>query len=528
VKLRTVCAAALAAGLGAALVTQSGGARPRERDLGPTAPATQISFVVALRANERRLARDARAGTSNLSAAELGRRYGPPLAAEHRIERELEAHGISVTATYPQRTEIDARASVRALGRYLHLRYRDRLDPTGVRYHAPVNRPRLPKPLGRWVAAVVGLSTRPVLRPADVRQGALVPRDARLAYDVTALHKRGIDGRGMTIAALSYAPFGDADVAYYRRFFGITGPSPSHVRVGPGSDPKADPVEADLDVQVASAIAPRAQIVEYEAPNSASGELAMFNQALAGKSRIVSYSWGLCDEDINSAFRQAIEQPLREASRRGITIFVASGDSGAYDCQRSDFADHRLTVDFPADSPSVVAVGGTVLSVRSDGTYLGESGWEDSFTNGGGGGGLNRAALAPSWQRAHGIGGGKYRAVPDVSATASPASGWFIRDDGWQAVGGTSAAAPFWAGSMLLAEELAARSGVKQTCFLAPLLYRLAYTSQRYRPFHDVTSGGNRHFDARPGWDFATGLGSPDVWNLARDLVADEQAHGCA
>jgi kumamolisin len=64
-------------------------------------------------------------------------------------------------------------------------------------------------------------------------------------------------------------------------------------------------------------------------------------------------------------------------------------------------------------------------------------------------------------------------------------------------------------------------------CFLAPILYRLASTKQPYVAFHDVRVGGNRFYDAGPGWDYATGLGSPDVWNLARDLTAFVRADAC-
>jgi kumamolisin len=165
--------------------------------------------------------------------------------------------------------------------------------------------------------------------------------------------------------------------------------------------------------------------------------------------------------------------------------------------------------------------------VAADGSYFSEAGWEDPLSDGGGGGGVNVHDAAPSWQRAAGIGGGR-RGVPDVAAAASPGSGWLVRDGGeWSAVGGTSAASPFWAASMLLAEQYAARHGVTRRCFLAPLLYRLAASRQAFPPFHDVTAGGNRYYDAKAGWDYATGLGSPDVYNLARDLTAYLRSHPC-
>jgi kumamolisin len=94
---------------------------------------------------------------------------------------------------------------------------------------------------------------------------------------------------------------------------------------------------------------------------------------------------------------------------------------------------------------------------------------------------------------------------------------------------GTSAATPFWAASMSLAEQYARAQGVPSQCFLAPLLYRVAATRGPYSPaFHDIVYGSNRYYPAKTGWDYATGLGSPDVWNLARDLVAYLKANPSA
>ena len=166
-------------------------------------------------------------------------------------------------------------------------------------------------------------------------------------------------------------------------------------------------LEASLDVEVIRAVAPRATILVYEAPNTAVGELKTYDRILAGRARIVSDSWGACDStrglkpvdrENHAKYRAAVEGRLAKLAAVGISLFVATGDAGAYDCQRSSFADHHLTVDFPADSPSVVAVGGTELSVRNDGTYFREVGWQDPLTNGGGGGGVNPVDPKPPWQ----------------------------------------------------------------------------------------------------------------------------------
>ena len=86
--------------------------------------------------------------------------------------------------------------------------------------------------------------------------------------------------------------------------------------------------------------------------------------------------------------------------------------------------------------------------------------------------------------------------------------------------GGTSAAAPFWAATTALIAQDGRQHGVRRLGFVDPMLYAIAATPQRAPAFHDLTKGTNRYYPATNGWDFATGLGSPDVYNLAQDVVA--------
>ena len=111
-----------------------------------------------------------------------------------------------------------------------------------------------------------------------------------------------------------------------------------------------DDVSEDLlDLDVISAIAPGAQIVNYEAPSTAGGVVDMFERLVSdGRAKLASFSWGICDVGLPPGYRSGVISALKLAVARGITVFVASGDSGSYDCQRADFANHRLTVDFPA------------------------------------------------------------------------------------------------------------------------------------------------------------------------------------
>jgi kumamolisin len=161
-----------------------------------------------------------------------------------------------------------------------------------------------------------------------------------------------------------------------------------------------------------------------------------------------------------------------------------------------------------------------------------ESAWEDVLSGAGGGGGFTTGDARPSWQVGPGVNdaySNGRRQLPDVSADADPGTGWVVYWDGrFGEFGGTSAATPFWASSMVLIEQYAAANGVRRLGFVDPALYAVAYSRQPFPPFHDVTFGGNRFYQATPGWDPATGLGSPDVYNLARDMVAYLRGHPAA
>ena len=229
-----------------------------------------------------------------------------------------------------------------------------------------------------------------------------------------------------------------------------------------------------------------------------------------------------------------MEHELDRARRAGRTIFVSSGDSGAFSCLHTenelDPDEHRPTVDWPASSPSVVAVGGTRLSLREDGSYYSENGWEDTLSSDGSGGGVSPLHPRPTWQLESVLPGPRrYRHVPDVAGPADCDSAFFIVypewvDGAWaQKKGpygcGTSAAAPFWAGVTALVAQYARANGIDRIGFLGAPLYALASMGTGGSPLMDVRTGGNLQSNAGPGWDYATGLGTPHAWNLARAIV---------
>jgi kumamolisin len=353
----------------------------------------------------------------------------------------------------------------------------------------------------------------------------MTPEDVARAYNIEPLHRKGIQGQGQTVAIVSFATFLGGDVDEFDSVNGIKGPKVEHVTVGAEDNHDLSP-EVTLDIDVVRAIAPKAKILDFEAVNDTSKVTwADMFQAVAADRRkptIASVSWGSCDtlENESAADRKADEEAMSQAMMAGINIFVASGDDGAYQCLDETDAP---TVSYPADSPSIVSVGGTLLSVRKDGSYFRESSWEDIVSGWSTGGGLNPVEARPSWQTGAGVlnrfSNGK-RQIPDVAGPADIDSPIRTIYKSRPSLGnGTSQATPFWAASVALARQLAQRRHAGKFPFLNPVLYRLA--ARKSSPFNDVVRGGNRLYRATHGWDYATGLGSPDVTALAREVAGD-------
>jgi kumamolisin len=196
----------------------------------------------------------------------------------------------------------------------------------------------------------------------------------------------------------------------------------------------------------------------------------------------------------NSLFQSAVAA--------GVTICVASGDSGAKDNGRS------LSVDFPASSPYVVACGGTTLNAPSN-TYTGtttETAWNGS------GGGFSSYFARPSYQNS--VNTNAKRSTPDVSATADPNTGYIIYiHGGYYVIGGTSAVAPLYAGFLGLINFTAVNGQMN-----VQLYSKYAASSANKLMFHDITSGNNNGYNATVGYDKCTGFGSPN-FGVMRNLI---------
>jgi len=294
--------------------------------------------------------------------------------------------------------------------------------------------------------------------------------------------------------------------------------------------------ETTLDVQIIHAIAPDAGIVVLTSPvDETEGTIGLpeFLQleqyALTHHlGNIISQSFGASEVTLNDpAGRQEIQKWdaffKQATTQQGITFFASSGDGGA-----TDYADLQATklspvatTSFPTDDPWVTSVGGTTLE-RND-TAFQETAWSMS------GGGFSSFFATPSYQQNlpatvqnllnH------RRGVPDIAGDADPATGLAFYSGGqWNLAGGTSASAPLWAAFMAIANQMAGQP----LGFINPALYKLAATSSYAQDFHDITTGNNsvnsgvqvQGYDAIPGWDPVTGLGTPVVDKLLPDLIA--------
>ena len=515
--------------------------------LGLTKSSTPIDFSLVLRLpGEERLHRFLALvndpGSTRyrdfISPAAFGRRYGLAAGAMHDLRRRLARGGVRVVARYPQRVALEVRAKTGVVNRLLGIRLFDFLDQRGRRFHAPRGKPSVPSRLKSAVSGVTGLNSKlPLRAPAHlVPAGGLTPTNAALAYDLDALHREGIRGQGQAMAIISFDTSIRSDISAYNGQYNLPETMLQRIRVNGGAATgQAGPggqAEVDLDIEISHAIAPEAHILDYDAPTSGpqSPLGSILDRIVAdGRADIVSDSWGACEPNVPAAQIERDNHSIEAAEAAGISVFVASGDTGAYDCQDRHPEDQRLAVDWPSASPGVIAVGGTSLSVGQKGGYAGESAWEGALSQSGSGGGQSTGFSRPRWQRAEGVQNrfsNGNRQVPDVAAAGDPATSWSVYDYGsLEEVGGTSAAAPFWAASMLLVSQYAQKQGLGRLGYVNPLLYRIASTPQPYEPFNDITFGSNRRYPATRGWDFATGLGSPNVYNLARDVVVDLKSH---
>lgn len=416
----------------------------------------------------------------------------------------------------------------------------DYLGRRGQVFYASPQQPALPSGLGGEVSAVGRIlsylpyrTARPLV-PLDVPRPGLTPQHLLTTYNATPLVDAGYTGKGATLVFFAFDGFDQRDLDMFADTSGLPRFAPEVV----GGSPGPAHGETVMDLEVAHAIAPDARLVVVNARPTVEGSGAfekigrMFDDAARqypGSVWSLSIGWG-CEALVTAADVAPVRTALANAHRRGIAVFDASGDTGGLECKggqdwSSAPGPDDVGVDTVASLPEITSVGGTTLSTDLEGRWLEELAWVDVPMSQGSSGGVSRLFARPAYQ--HEVSAERdatHRLVPDVSAVADPFTGVKIIFNQTPKIGGgTSQSAPIWAGMTVLMNQYVIANGGRPLGDLNTLLYRVAEGS-RLPGFRDITLGSNAVDTSAPGYDLVTGLGSPDVDNLAHDLLDAQTA----
>jgi pseudomonalisin len=525
-----------------------------------------------------------------LTPQEFGQRFGRSQDEIDQATAWLKSQGLVVNQVLPNMLSIlfsgTAQAVERAFGVTMS-QYND--EANGRVFYSNDQAPSLPSDVQAITADLVGMNNAYIhhpgklnYRPADLKAGKrhtkgfrlvgpapqaedsdgdvfMGPLDYAAAYDITPLANAGIQGQNQRVGIIGDSDVTDTDAADYRSFFNLP---PANIQrftvpnaTGPVTKDFDGELEASLDYSSVSAIAPDAEIDLVLVPE---GELTFANTLAAEEYivntlmiPIVNESFGGCE---SISFTPTEAAVFQQAVTEGIAFFASSGDNGA-ECVPSlnSVESETAMISCPNCYSGVTAVGGTSYSAEvldQTGTIVGiqdEVIWNNApgaeFNckgkqtpdGGAAGGGISTFVPMPDYQvQASGFSGGvpsgSGRIVPDVSLLADPNSlpaVAFLKEGGFL-VGGTSEAAPLWAGMMALINQSKGEvQGSPNT-----ELYRLAaaqFKNNGPLMFTDITEGSNSiapitpclpngvtGFEAAVGFDAASGWGPPDLNVLAQ------------
>jgi len=494
----------------------------RGRDLGPLPAETVLHITFGLAGRDAAGLSALLASGRTVGPAEYAARFGPDPQRVASLRTLLTTEGVTSSWSAGDST-MSASGTVASLNRLLGVRVDRRIGPDGLTFYAPGTPIAVPAAWRQTVNAIIGLDNYPRARSAAIRSpNGVSPSDMLDFYNVNPLRTAGLTGAGMTVALIEIDQFDPAMLTMYAQKFSLPAFDVS-VHQGNWGKPAAEAGEADLDLEIVHGIAPGAKLVVYYASsaNYLQAEAQMFKDFPQGA--IESSSVGQCERPQAQNEGNALNDATAAAAAQGWSMFVASGDRGAYDCTpNGDYTD--LAADLDASVPSVTAVGGTYVFLSSNGGYFHEVAWGEPIEQWGSNGGLSIFWPAPAWQTGPGV-KNQYsngmRQTPDISANADGQSGWDIFANGQEEkVGGTSAAAPFWAAVAALIDQDLKQKGLPLIGFANPALYYFAQSPAGLPapPFHDITQGTNLYYPATTGWDFPTGLGTPDVGALTNDF----------
>ena len=455
-----------------------------------------------------------------LSVEEFTARFGPTEQDYAEVARFAEENGLKVTGTYENRMVLNVTGSVGNIEKALHVKMNSYKHPTEARNFYSADREPAPE-LGAKLWHITGLDNFSIPQPAGLKRDATTPPHTTgsgpsgyfLGSDFRAAYYGGtaLTGAGQSVGLLEFAGYNQADVTKY---FSTVGQPLTVQVVGVSTDGSnlscsgsCDDTEQVLDIEVAISMAPGMNQVRVYVSDTS--DVSMFNKmASENLAKSLSCSWGWSPADPSS------DDPIfKEFAAQGQNLFVASGDSGAYR-KKSRYV-------YPADDQFVTSVGGTdLVTASSGGPWQSETAWADS-----GGGVSPNGIVIPAYQKTARVitsgnkGSTTLRNAPDVAAEGNTDN--FICYDGKCAGGwgGTSFAAPRWAGYVALVNQQSVSHGHATVGFLNPTIYSIGLGSGYGADFHDITSGSNTTYSAIKGYDLVTGWGSPNGAALINALA---------
>jgi subtilase family serine protease len=556
--------------------------------MNPTAASVQISLAISLPLRNQSTLQQNLQDLYNpksvhyhhyLTPQQFALTYGPTQANYNKVIAWARSQRLTVTGIHPEHTLLDVSGPASRVEGAFGVQLYDYISPSGRSFHAPLSEPSLPASVAGVVRGVVGLNNAAVAFPNLTKKpvtsvlegksagagtgpgGGLTPKDIRTAY---GLDNTGLDGSGQVLAVYELDSYTSRDILRYERAFGLPIVPLENILVD-----KTDPMfpskpgggtgEVVLDIDMQIALAPKAaKMLVYIAPNTPQGGVDCYQQiASDGIATSVSTSWGLWEDNLIgidpttgypavSAVAGIENQIFYQMALQGQTLFSAAGDYGGVDPYAG--SPTAYFAQDPAAQPLVCGVGGTSLTVANPGVdehYVSETTWnaDGKYLDGAGGGGVSIFWPIPSYQKpaaalagAVAPGGSSVsqyaRNVPDVSLNSDPATGYsiYVTDPKtgpkYYVYGGTSCAAPLWAGFSALVNQSRAQVGSGPIGFINFALYSLFTDANSnvlpsyFNDFNDIADGSNNiPYPAIPGYDLATGLGTFQGGNLLADLT---------
>jgi len=459
-----------------------------------------------------------------LTVAEFTERFGPTQQDYDSVVAFAKAKGLAVVGGSRDALDVQVKGPVSAIEAAFHVSMGVYQHPTEDRtFYGPDREPTVDLPFQLWhVSGLDNFSTPHPLfhhRTPDVavKSNATTgsgPSASFLGSDMRAAYYGGsaLTGTGQNIGLLEYEGFDIADVnTYYTnakqtRTAAVTGVSTDGSSLSCLESSGCDDTEQTLDITQALGMAPRVTTVYVFVGATDTAMLgSMSSHSPLPLNLSASWTWTPADPSTDDPY-------FEKMATQGQSYFQAAGDSGNW-----------KTSTYPSEDQHVICVGGTDLSTTgAGGAWSSESTWVD----GGGGFYAKDDILIPAYQQLSGVitsankGSTTYRNGPDVSANANFT--FYVCADQTTCTaneyGGTSFAAPMWAGYLALANQQAATNGDAAPGFINPTIYPLGLGSGYSADFHDITSGSNG-FSAVTGYDLATGWGSPNGSGLINALT---------